>query len=117
MTFFNICNFIGAAITTILGGMGLFAPHAVSRFTGLQASTPTGFSEFRATYGGIFLALGISLFLVQEPILYKVIGAAWLAAALGRILSVFVDNANEPRNFQAIVFETSIGLLLLVGNV
>jgi hypothetical protein len=116
MTLFDICNLLGAGITTILGGMGLFAPHAASRFTGLQASNPTGFSEFRATYGGIFLALGIALFVFRQPILYEVVGIAWVAAAVGRIISVFADNAKESRNFQAIAFEAGIGGLLIIGN-
>ena len=117
MTIFDICNLLGAGITTILGGMGLLAPNAASKFTGLQASNPSGFSEFRATYGGIFLALGIALLVVRQPILYQVIGIAWIAAAVGRIISVFMDNAKESRNFQAIVFEASIGGLLLIGNI
>ncbi len=117
MTFFQICNILGAILTTILGGMGLFAPHAAAKFTGLEASNPTGFSEFRATYGGVFFALGIGLLLVRQPILYQVIGIAWIAAAVGRIISIFLDNARERRNFQAVVFEASIGALLLAGNI
>lgn len=117
MTIFDICNLLGAGITTILGGMGLLIPNAASKFTGLQASNPSGFSEFRATYGGIFLALGIALLVVRQPILYQVIGIAWIAAAVGRIISVFMDNAKESRNFQAIVFEAIIGGLLLIGNI
>jgi predicted membrane channel-forming protein YqfA (hemolysin III family) len=58
----------------------------------------------------------VALLVVRQPLLYQVIGIAWMAAALGRIISVFLDNAKEPRNFQAIVFEASIGALLLLGN-
>ena len=117
MSIIDICNLLGAGITTILGGMGLSVPHAASRFTGLQASNPTGFSEFRATYGGFFLALGVAMIVLRQPMLYQVVGIAWLAAAVGRIVSVFADNAKEKRNFQAIAFEAGIGALLIIRNV
>ena len=117
MSIIDMCNLLGAGITTILGGMGLFVPHAASRFTGLQASNLTGFSEFRATYGGFFLVLGVAMIVLRQPMLYQAIGIAWLAAAVGRIVSVFSDNAKEKRNFQAIAFEACIGALLIIGNV
>ncbi|MFM7858904.1 MAG: DUF4345 family protein, partial [Flammeovirgaceae bacterium] len=117
MSILTVCNLLGASITTGLGCMGLFAPHAAARFTGLKALNPTGFSEFRATYGGIFLALGAALWITREPLLYQVIGVAWIAAAVGRIVSVFADHAKESRNFQAVAFETTIGILLIMGNI
>jgi hypothetical protein len=49
----------GAVVTAVLGCFGLLFPSAVSRVLGIQSDGPLGISEFRATYGGFFLCLGI----------------------------------------------------------
>jgi len=37
----------------------------------------------------------------------------WLAAAAGRLLSVWIDQNMSAKNMGGVVFEASIGLLLL----
>lgn len=105
---------LGALGTLVLGGLGLLRPEAVSRLVGLAPAAPEGRSELRATYGGFFAALGAFALLAQDQVAFTALGAAWLAAGLGRALSAWLDGVRTPRNYAAIAFEGAFGLLLLI---
>ena len=49
---------VGAAINVALGLNGLLRPAATAEFTSMSPVGRIGVSEIRATYGGLFLALG-----------------------------------------------------------
>lgn len=104
----------GAAITALLGLMGLVRPSAAAAFTSLEPKGRIGISEIRATYGGFFLALGLCALWLQEPLAFQIVGLAWIGAAGGRLLSVIVDASRERKNLGGIVFEAGMGALLLV---
>lgn len=59
----------GAAVTAAIGCLGLLLPGTVSRVLGIHPEGPLGTSEFRATYGGFFMCLGIGCWL-RSPCLY-----------------------------------------------
>ncbi|MCG8456761.1 MAG: DUF4345 family protein [Holophagales bacterium] len=107
---------LGAAITTFLGGLGLFAPARAARLTSLSPVGPNGTSEIRATYGGLFAALGLSCLVSQWYPMYLAAGVAWVGAAVGRCWSVAVDRNFQPKNLGGIAFELGIGLLLLAPH-
>ncbi len=104
---------VGALATLGLGLLGLFRPHAAARFTSLSPIGALGVSEIRATYGGLFTALGGLALVTQESSAFLVAGIAWLGAAAGRGYSVFADDNREARNLGGIAFEAAIGCLLL----
>jgi hypothetical protein len=104
---------LGALITLGLGLLGLLAPRAASRIAGIEPRGRLGLSELRATYGGLFAALGAFALVAQDMVAFMGLGAAWVGAALGRAFSVVLDGSREPRNFGAILFEAGIGVLLL----
>ncbi|MFM8412737.1 MAG: DUF4345 family protein [Alphaproteobacteria bacterium] len=106
---------IGAAINVALGLNGLLRPDATADFTSIAPVGRIGTSEIRATYGGLFLALGSFALASGSPVAYRALGCAWLGAALGRVLSVVVDRSREPRNLGAVAFEAVIAALLLAG--
>jgi hypothetical protein len=117
MTTFQIINIIGAIATIGMGCLGLFTPHAASRFTGLNASNKTAFAEFRATFGGMFVVMGLIPLLTNEPLAYLMAGLVWLGAAAGRIISIIFDRGfDEPKNFGGVAFEAAFGILLLAGS-
>ncbi len=115
MEFFSILNNAGALITTGLGLMGLMRPTAAASFTSLEPLGTIGVSEIRATYGGFFFALGAYAIWTQSPVAFAVVGLAWLGAAVGRIVSVFVDRSTSLKNIGGIAFEGAIGALLLIS--
>jgi hypothetical protein len=108
---------VGAAATIGMGCLGLFAPTACSRFTGLQATNKTSFAEFRATFGGMFVVMGLIPLLTGAPLAYLVTGLAWVGASFGRVVSLVFDRGYvEPKNVGAVFVEAGFGVLLLVGS-
>ena len=72
-----------------------------------------GLSEIRATYGGLFAALGIACLVSQWYPIYLTVGIAWLGAGLGRIWSVVIDRNMDRKNLGGIAMELAIAVLLL----
>ena len=112
----EILNIAGAIITVLMGCLGLFFPQRAAAFTGLTAVTAPGRSEFRSTFGGLFVFAGSIPLLTMLHATFLVVGLSWAGAAIGRIVSIFADNANVPKNWIAVLFETSIATLLLIGG-
>jgi len=111
----SILNQAGAVITAAMGFLGLAAPRLAARLTGLDGVTPPGRSEFRATFGGLFAALGLAPLLSGAPPLYALAGLCWVGAACGRAISIPLDRAATGKNFAALGFEAVTGALLLAG--
>lgn len=109
---------LGATGTVALGMFGGWAPERCARFVGLEARDKTGFGEFRATYGGLFVALGAVPLWTGESTAYLVAAAAWAGAAVGRAVSLVVDGAwRERRSVGALAFEGVFAALLAMGVV
>lgn len=107
-------NTLGALVTLGLGVYGLFWPLGVANFVGIVPEGGRGVSEIRATYGGLFLAMGLFAVVMQSTDVFRVVGVAWLGAAAGRSFSVVRDDSRSGANFGGIVMETLIGLSLLI---
>lgn len=107
-------HWLGAIAVTVLGLMGPIAPRAAASFVRIAPLDSTGISEIRATYGGIFLGLGLVMLLSRNPQVFVAVGAGFTLAALIRLGSVWLDNSTERYNWAGIVFEGGIALLLLV---
>ena len=103
---------LGASLTVGLGLLGLFAPAKAAALTSLSPAGPNGRSEIRATYGGLFAAMGVSCLATQAEGVFLTVGVAWIGAAIGRSWSVVVDRNFSPKNWGGVAFECSIGLLL-----
>jgi hypothetical protein len=106
----------GAVVTVILGCLGLLFPKAVGRVLGIETDKPLGISEFRATYGGFFLCLGIGCLVAQSAHVFTVVGAAWCAAAFARVMSYAVDGSRTGQNLAGVGVEAGIGLAMLAAR-
>ncbi|HEX2485796.1 MAG TPA: DUF4345 family protein [Myxococcota bacterium] len=107
-------NTAGALIMLALGLLGLARPDLAARFTSLEPVGLVGRSEVRATYGGFFFALGAAVLATADPLACRVAGLAWAGAALGRLLSAWLDHSRSPQNLGGVAFEAAIAALLLV---
>lgn len=107
-------NTLGALVTLGLGIYGLFWPLGVATFVGIAPEGERGVSEIRATYGGLFLAMGLFAVVMQSTDVFRVVGVAWLGAAGGRCFSVVRDDSRSGANLGAVAMETVIGLSLLI---
>jgi len=105
---------VGAAISVLAGSLGLIFPASVSRVLGLSLSGRLGTSEFRATYGGLFIGAGVAVLMIGSTEAALVLGFAWLGACAARMLSVVVDRSTSRENLVGLAFELAVGILLVV---
>lgn len=103
---------LGALVTLVLGILGLVAPRKIANLVGIVPEGMLGLSEVRATYGGIFIGLGVACLLFQQSEVYFAVGLAWLTAAVARTISIFLDRAFSTKNAGGIIVEAGIGLML-----
>ncbi len=106
---------LGALFTLALGTLGLVAPRKIAALVGIAPDGLRGLSEVRATYGGIFVGLGIACLLFQQSEVYLAVGLAWLIAAAARTISIFLDRAFSTKNAGGLIVEAGIGLLLIAS--
>lgn len=107
-----------------LGIKGMFDPTWAGRLVRLQPENgqPEGYSEFRATFGGMFLGLHLSalicLALWREPVgvaACAILAAGWLFTALGRYLSFSLDSHTQHSHVvRSVAIEVIIGLAIAV---
>lgn len=105
-----------AALTMALGFVALFAPRIMLRVMRLQTlpDRDSGLAEIRASYGGFRIGLGAACLLLHpQPLLYLALGAAWIATAFGRLVSMLSDRGMTIANWLFIVFELVMGGLAL----
>ncbi len=111
----DLLNQIAACATTAMGFLGLLLPTKAAGFVGLVPVTNAGRSEFRATFGGLWLPLGLIPLLTGEPIAYAIAGLCWFGTAVGRVISILVDQVGDAKNWGGVVFESLFCIALLVG--
>lgn len=75
----------------------------------------TGISEVRATYGGLFLGMGLACLALQTQHAFAIAAACWFGAAVLRVVSYALDGSRSLKNLRAIGVEAGIGALLAVG--
>jgi hypothetical protein len=115
-----------ALIACALGaGMGAFSlanPAWGARLVRLIADPdrPGGFAEFRASYGGLFLAghvaAAAALSMSPESGAWAcfALGAGWFGAGVGRTVSIFLDAGTATKfNWGSVVFEILMALALI----
>jgi hypothetical protein len=106
---------LGATASIVAGLLGLIWPKRVSRVIGLELLGPLGVSEFRATYGGLFIGAGCAVLVIGSADAALVLGAAWLGAFAARVASVAVDRNASKENIAGCAIELGVGALLVFG--
>jgi hypothetical protein len=110
----QILKVIAAIATIITGLVSLFWPTKVPGFTGLEPRGGRGITEIRTILGALFVGLGAAVlyFNSQEP--FVVLGVTYLAMALVRGISIFVDRSPESSNIISFVVELILGFILVL---
>ena len=115
------CVALGAGAAMGLGA--LVSPRWASGVVRLvedpDPARPGGYSEFRATFGGLFLMTHLAALLIalKLPAIYAAFAAlplalGWIGAGLGRLISLLVD---RDRNRAAGLIPVWIPLELILG--
>jgi hypothetical protein len=132
MHFGVIISLIALGLGALMGLVALFNPTWASNTVRLVESPdpakPGGYSEFRATYGGLFLFSHLTSFVMlltfsradASPILGLMavvpMSAAWFGASVGRVFSLLLDG-NQNRglglNHIWVPFELLFGLAII----
>lgn len=105
-----------AAVTLLLGLWGMFAPRLMLRAMRLQTlpERDSALAEVRASYGGFRIGIGlVCLLLHPQPLLYLALGAAWVATAFGRLISMLSDKGMTALNWLVILFEIAMAAAAL----
>lgn len=113
MNLLTILKMIAALATAATGFLALVRPTAIYGFTGLIAEGPRGISEIRAIFGALFIALGIAPFLFGATA-YRVLGLGYLAIALVRLVSIFIDRSTSSSNLISLAIEIVFGIILIL---
>lgn len=107
--------YLAAGLTLILGLLSLFNPLLSARLLGFDLLEARGLSEIRATYGALFVALGAAMLWAaptarRTTAWLRLPALLWVAAALGRVLSMSLDGAVTFGNL------AMLALALLIGG-
>lgn len=106
--------YLGASISVVAGVLGLLFPARVSRVVGVELPGRLGMSEFRATYGGLFIGAGVAVLALGSREAALVLGLAWLGAFAARLLSVALDRSTSRENMAGLAIEAAVGALLVL---
>jgi hypothetical protein len=121
MQWTEIVALIACVIGGGLGGYALVNPRWAAKLVRLAPAEGKveGRSEFRATYGGLFLlphAFIVWAVFSDQPgaeLAAAALGAAWLGSGVGRIVSIVLDKTGTGLNWFNVAFEAVLGLALL----
>ncbi len=114
----RVTTIIVGSIIVALGVAGLVYPERVLGVVGLAYANPShmaaALGEIRATYGGIFIVMGVSTLLAaMDPTVHRgrllFVGLLWLGACAGRLFGTYVDGNPGLPGWGAVAFELVIG--------
>ena len=109
-----ILQLIAIIATIAIGLLALVAPKRIEGFTGLTATGGRGVAEFRAIFGGVFIAMGLATFLLDKSVAYPMFGIIYLTIGIIRVTTVFIDKSRESSNLISIASELLFGVLFLL---
>ena len=112
--FIKILQIIAVVATILTGLVSLVNPRGVEGFTGLTAPGPRGITEIRSILGGVFIGLGIAVFLLGTRETYQMLGITYLAIGVVRLISIFLDKSSVQSNWISFAVEIIFGILLLL---
>ncbi|MGL4404162.1 MAG: DUF4345 family protein [Notoacmeibacter sp.] len=104
-----------AAFTALLGLLAFLAPRMAFNIARIEAKVPDAIAEGRASFGGVFLALGLGTILLAQPLVTLVLGGVWAMTAFGRMVSMVFDRAFSTYNVAATLLELLLAAAALAG--
>jgi hypothetical protein len=112
--FIKVLQIIAVIATILTGLVSLVNPRGVEGFTGLTAPGARGVTEIRSILGGLFIGLGIAVFLLGTRETYQMLGIMYLAIGVARLVSIFWDKSSVQSNWISFVVEIIFGIILVI---
>jgi len=114
MDFVMILKMIAALATVATGLFATLTPLRAQNFIGLTVVGGRGITEIRSIFGALFIALGMIPLLTREPSTYWMLGVSYLAIAVVRGVSIFVDQSATQSNWISLGAEIILGVILIL---
>jgi hypothetical protein len=102
-----------AALSAVMGLVGVLRLDAAMRLLGLAAPEPRGRAELRATWAG-FGAVAATAAFIHDTSAYGVLAALWGGMGVVRFISVAVDGVWTSLTAGSVVFEIAVCAALVV---
>lgn len=115
-TVVSIAPLVGALLSLSIGAVGLLRPQIIATGAGVIAEGPHGISELRALLGGVLFSLGLVCLITREPAAFLAAAAAWLGAAVAKLISLVLDRPEPGKVVPGLVLDALIGFALLAGH-
>lgn len=115
-----VVNVVMACVSIVFGALGFLWPNFA--LGALKLATVDGHndgkSEIRAASGGAFVALGAAglLFGALQPIVWVMVGVHYAGAAVGRVLSIFADDAGSQKMWMFFAIEVIFAAWFIGAN-
>jgi hypothetical protein len=114
MNILKVLQIIAVIATILTGLVSMIWPLRVQGFTGLTAPGARGITEIRSILGGLFIGLGIAVFLLGTRETYQMLGIMYLAIAAVRAVSIVIDKSAEQSNTISLIAEIVLGIILVL---
>ncbi len=111
--FLQILKYVSGIATILTGVVSLFWPTRVLGFTGLEVTSGRGITEIRTILGALFVGLGVAALYFNKPETYQMLGITYLALAIIRGISMFVDDSVVSSNVISFIVELAFGIILI----
>ncbi len=113
----DLINIIAMLATIAFGSTGWLAPRYTMQKLDLQpVNSRLGFSEIRAANGALFVGLGVAALVINQPLVYAMVGFAYAGAAVGRLTGIIVDRATTPTAMTFCAVEAALAVWLIYIN-
>jgi hypothetical protein len=106
-------QYLACILTVISGLFALFSPERAVSLTGLVPKGGRGLTEIRCVMGGLYIALGVTPFFLGEDA-FMMLGIAYLAIAMTRLVSIFLDKSGSQSNWLSLALEVVLGVILVL---
>lgn len=103
MTTVMILKLIAAGATILFGIVALIIPKRTAASAFIKAESKEGQAEIRASWGGMFIGLGIAVIFLGSDDAYFVVGIAYAITALARSITWVRDKSIINRNSMVIM--------------
>jgi hypothetical protein len=114
MNILRTLQILAVILTIVTGLVSLLWPRSVQGFTGLTTPDGRGITEIRSILGGLFIGLGIAVFILGVRETYQMLGIMYLAIAAVRFVSIFVDKSSVQSNWISLTIEIVVGIILVL---
>ncbi len=111
----QILRIIAAIASIIFGIVAIVQPTTVANSAGLPTATARAKAEIRINWGGLFIALGLGVIILNAVAAYQLFGLGYVGLAGVRTVEALRDRSIVDRAYIiTVVFEIISAIIFLV---